>query len=107
MKQFHTKGREHSGTVRASPSPGGEGRGEGERFLQSHFRSRRLSIFRISDRASSRQSRNEAMNGGARLRRALIFCRWERSRLDGVSPHRVQGESILLCKGRLLLANQW
>ena len=25
--------------------------------------------------------------GGARLRRALIFCRWERSGLDGVSPH--------------------
>src|SRR6266480_2451607 len=40
MKEFHTKGaRKFRETVHASPSPGGEGRGEGERFLQSHFRS--------------------------------------------------------------------
>ena len=45
---FHTKGRENPGNCAASPSPGGEGRGEGERLPQFHFRSRRLSIFRIS-----------------------------------------------------------
>ena len=66
MKQFHTKGRENSGKLCVlPPSPGGEGRafarrsysaeddgigfgprrrGEGERFLQSHFRSRRLNL---------------------------------------------------------------
>src|SRR5439155_7899527 len=31
----------------ASPSPGGEGRREGERFLQSHFRSRRRKPVRL------------------------------------------------------------
>ena len=45
MKQFHTKAREHSGKLCVlPPSPGGEGRGEGERFLRSHFRSRRLKV---------------------------------------------------------------
>ena len=39
MKQGNTKGRENPGTYVASPSPGGEGRGEGEPFLESHFRS--------------------------------------------------------------------
>src|SRR5438046_10397983 len=51
MKEFHTKGaRKFRETVHASPSPGAadevsvknksdSGRGEGERFLQSHFRS--------------------------------------------------------------------
>src|SRR5437588_12782515 len=39
MKQFNSV--KIPGAVRASPSPGGEGRGEGERFLQSHFRNRR------------------------------------------------------------------
>src|SRR5205823_9779725 len=62
--------------------------------------------FRVLDfRLSSSQSRNGAMNGGGRLRRALIFCRWERSGLDGVSPHRVQGKSIVVRKWRWLLAN--
>src|SRR6266480_7245498 len=43
MTQYHTNGHENSGNcARLPPSPGGEGRGEGERFLQSHFRSRRL-----------------------------------------------------------------
>src|SRR5438270_9408288 len=48
MKQLHTKGVKIPGTVRASPSPGGEGRGEGERFLQSHFRSRRRIKIRVT-----------------------------------------------------------
>src|SRR5438445_8609631 len=53
MKQFHTKGVKIPGTVRASPSPGGEGRGEGERFLQSHFRSRRRKPVRLDLSTSS------------------------------------------------------
>src|SRR5947207_1134884 len=43
MTQYHTNGHENSGNcARLPPSPGGDGRGEGERFLQSHFRSKRL-----------------------------------------------------------------
>ena len=41
MTQFQTKGRENSGSCACFPLSWGEGRGEGERFLQSHFRSRR------------------------------------------------------------------
>src|SRR5439155_26669215 len=36
MKQCPLKGVEITGTVRASASPGGEGRGKGERFLETH-----------------------------------------------------------------------
>src|SRR5207244_3263933 len=45
MKRFHTKGRENSGNCACFPLSWGRGPGEGERFLQSHFRNRR----RISD----------------------------------------------------------
>ena len=37
MKQVHTKGVKIPGTVRASPCPGGEGRGEGERLSNPIF----------------------------------------------------------------------
>src|SRR5207247_8701249 len=43
--RVHSKRRmKISATSRASPSPGGEGRGEGERFLISHFLRRRLRL---------------------------------------------------------------
>ena len=41
---LHQRARKFPGTARASPSPGGEGRGEGERFLESHFRIRKLNL---------------------------------------------------------------
>src|SRR5437762_5179700 len=58
MKRFHTKGRENSGPVRASPSPGGEGRGEGERFLESHFRSRKLASITNAESGAQTEAKN-------------------------------------------------
>jgi len=56
---------------------------EGERVPEGRVRGR----FMVPMHAKKRK--RLPMNlGGARLRRALIFCRWERSGLDGVSPHR-------------------
>ena len=66
MKQFHTKGRENSGKLCVLPSsPGGEGRSEGERFLQSHFRSRRLKLPGTGTRDPSQKSQSLVTSAAA------------------------------------------
>src|SRR5437867_6599839 len=74
-------------------SPDGRGQGEGRRNLKSEIDRSLLTstATRFTESLHSFPPRIGAMNGGARLRRALISPSDRKLGLDGVSPHRVHG----------------